>query len=186
MKIFNNRYLVFITLISISFQLIGCSSTYLVTPYESPKTDFIYSEINDELSGETVCIIVSDSTEYYGYNFRIENDTAKWIDQKSNIKNTVHIKDVKTVVAKNHFLGALKGLGYGMVGGLLLGIVFINPFEAGGGHDGGIAAAGAALATLASASLGGIGGTLVGAIHAQRYYYKFKHEQKDKKQERSK
>lgn len=188
MKILNNRYLVLITLISISFQLIGCSSTYLVTPSESPKTDFTYSEINDELSDKTVCIILSDSTEYYGNNFKIENDTAKWIDQKSTIIKTVHLKEVKTVVAKNHFFGALKGLGYGLVGGLMLPVIYflLHPDEAGGGDHGGIKAGGAVILVGIIASVGGIGGCLVGTIHAQRYYYEFKHEQKDKKQERSK
>ncbi|MDI6804922.1 MAG: hypothetical protein QME58_13970 [Bacteroidota bacterium] len=182
MQIFNNRYLVFITLTSISFQLIGCSSTYLVTPSKTPKTDFTYSEINEELSGKAVSIILSDSTELYGNNFRIENDSAKWVDQKSNIINTVHLKEVKTLVAKNHFLGALKGLG-GVVGGLMLpGIYFLlNPDESGGGDHGGIKAVGAVMIVGIIASVGGIGGCLVGTIHAHRYYYEFKHEQKDKK-----
>jgi len=157
--------------ITITLVLVGCSSSLLVTP-TGQSGDLSFNKLNEQIKNDKVTISFEDSGRAIAEEFRLENDSASW-------KEVVSGSMFKTSVSRLHFLsthpnrfvGAMNGLGKGLVIGGVIGAMI------GGGSDSfrGDEGMGAFLGALTGGGAGALIGIVLGAVVPQSHEYHFTH-----------
>ena len=110
-------------LVGLAICLYGCSSSYTVSSVGKPNSEYSYQEMNQELNGRHVGIELEDGRWISAEEVMVSNDSLSWLDEGATEKSTIATRHVRKVAFKNRFLGALEGIGFCSVGGLLWGIV---------------------------------------------------------------
>ena len=146
----------------------SCSSTYKLT-----NADFTLSELDEKIRGEDITIIMTDRKVEEGKNATINNLRTYWVELNSGQMQDIHTKDIREIIVKNHTLGALEGLGFGMLAYFPLAAVVSN-IGAEGGRSNYSDMGGAVVGLLAV-----IGGPIIGAAVGHKNIY-ILNEQKSK------
>jgi len=146
-------YPLILTLILIFF---SCSATYYVKPEKSS-----YQELNEKLAEKKVKLEFTNGEKNYGDSIEVST-TSTFVGGK-----TYSTEDINKISITYHGKGALKGLGYGLIGGASFG--FLMGYITHSSQTGMLvpdspAESGLMVATVFG-SIGAITGLLVGAIH---------------------
>lgn len=149
----------------------SCSSSYTVSSAGKPNAEYSYREINEELKGRDAKIKLKDGGVISGRDVRVSEDSLSWVDKLTGRESKTNIRQLNNIVTKNHLLGFLEGVGFGLVGagglGALVGQVVVgNNGEWGTG-------AGAAMGFILGGGAGIILGFPTGLITGHSYNYKF-------------
>ena len=168
-------------LFGLAFFLIGCSSSYTVSSTGKPNAEYGYQEMNEELNGRQVKIDLKDRMDISAREVNISDDSVSWVDVSTADKTKVAMGQLRRISFKNHFVGGMEGLGFGLVGagglGALVGQIAVgNDGEWGSG-------AGAFFGLILGGGAGTIVGLTSGLIVGHSYKYEFpKTEQSDSSQ----
>jgi hypothetical protein len=100
--------------------LSGCMSSYVVSPLGGADS-LSYQRFNVDVEGNQVRIELTDGQQLEGINLAVSSDSAHWFNPSSESTHGMVAAEIKTVVRKNHWLGGLKGFGYGVIPGAVLG-----------------------------------------------------------------
>jgi len=138
------------------FLLTACSSTHFINNDETS-----FNEVNKKLEGRNVTLELITDEEISGYNVKVKSDSTTVEDGK------ISTNTIKEITYNNHGMGALKGLGYGLIGGASFG--FLMGYITHSSQNGMLvpdspAESGLMVAT-AFGGIVAITGLLVGAIH---------------------
>lgn len=156
------KYIVSVLILALIIQLCGCGTSYIVTPTQGGG-DYSYNDLASEFDGKEADIILKEGSEIHGSQIRVSVDSLYWTDPVSRKHYAVAVNKVQGISRTNHLIGALKGLGFGV-----LGSAFVLVANTGTGiDDPGFGFA--ILGTLASPPLG----LIVGAIVGHPYDYNF-------------
>lgn len=142
----------------------ACSSSSDVCQ-TSEHGGYSYAEMNKKLEGSPATIQLTDGSEMTAENVSISGDSVYWGSTGGNGRTGMSSARVEKVTVKNHFVGALEGLGFGAaIGG---GTGYLVGSSAGNGGE--------IPADAIGFVLGGAVGTLVGfttgVIVGHRYHY---------------
>ena len=158
------------TLFVFAILFCGCSFSYSVRS----MTD---GEFNDKLKGKGAAIKLKDGKEVSAKEITISNDSVSWLGEGADEKSKAGIGDLNKIVIKNHALGALEGMGFGLLGGVASGIIGGWIIGESTLHTGGTTGGGPNLGGLlvfAGAVAGGtVLGVLIGAVSGHSYNYEF-------------
>jgi hypothetical protein len=140
----------------------GCSTTYTVV---EPSSDnpFTESQLTRNISGREVTVEFMDGKTARARDFRVEYDSCRWMDVNSDSMQVARSTDIKTIVTSDHVLGAIEGMGIGVVA--VTGIAGANYLMSNvprGGEGGGYGQAGYAVVVFYGA--GGFLGATWGAL----------------------
>ena len=150
--------------------LCGCSTTYTIVepsdsnPYAKP---LFAKHIRD--GKVQVCFL--DDREADATMFQVGDDSCRWIDPNTGFPEAARTKDIRKVVTKNHFLGALEGLGIGLCGGISAGALLGRAIE--GPPRGDLSGLGTVVAAVVGGVIGTVAGTVHGAASGHKYEYEF-------------
>ena len=158
-------------LVGLAICLYGCSTSYTVSSAGKPDTEYAYQEMNQELNGRHVTIEMKNGSELSAAEVTISNDSVSWINAGTADRSTSVARSVKRIAFKNHLIGALEGLGFGLIGGGGLGALVGNALDRGGGDFG--SGFGAAVGFIIGGGAGVFLGTLTGAGIGHSYNYEF-------------
>lgn len=103
-------------LFGLTIILCGCSSSHSVRS-TTLRGSYTYAEMNGELKGQHVKIELKDGGNIFAKEVKLSNDSLSWVDQWTEEKSRTSIRQVNKIVNKNHILGFLEGLGFGLIGG---------------------------------------------------------------------
>ncbi len=154
-------------LISIlAFILYGCSTTYTVL---EPSSSNLFSEgqLTRKISGEKVRVEFTNGKTAEAWDFRVEYDSCRWVELNSSSIQMARTMDIRKVVSNGHMLGALEGMGIGLLAGTLVPAAFLLLNPPGGDVPLG------GLAVLVGWAIGGSLGTFWGAVSGHSYEYEF-------------
>ena len=153
-------------LFGLAIFLCGCSSSYLVSSTGMPDAQYSYREMNEELKGRDVKIEIKNLRYISAKEVKISDDSVSWVDQRTNQKFKASIRQLDKIVVKNHFLGALEGLGLGLVGGAGAGAAALSSTNFSGPP-------GWYVGLILGGPVGGGTGLIIGAIKGHSYNYEF-------------
>lgn len=168
-------------LIGFAICLTGCSSSYTISSAGRPHSEYGFQEMNEELHGRHVTIDLKDRMDISAKEVNISDDSVSWVDASTADKTKVAMGQLRRISFKNHFVGGMEGLGFGLVGagglGALVGQIAVgNDGEWGSG-------AGAFFGLILGGGAGTIVGLTSGLIVGHSYKYEFpKTEQSDSSQ----
>jgi hypothetical protein len=132
----------------------ACSSTESVRSTE-------YGDINEKLKGQQLEIEVRG-----GYrtakDVTISHDSVSWRDARSENKSQASMRQLNKIVNKNHALGGLEGLGFGLAIGGGLGAILGSALHIQSTAESGSQTSG--FGALVGLVLGGGVGAIVGSI----------------------
>ncbi len=149
----------------------GCSSSYSVSSTGMPDSEYSYRELNEELKGQRVKIELSDREEILATEVHISDDSVSWVSAGTGKESKSGIGQIKTIVNKNHLVGFLEGLGFGVVGGGGLGALIGNSLDDGGGDFG--SGFGAAVGLILGGGTGILVGSITGGVIGHSNNYEF-------------
>ena len=160
-------------LFGLAIFLCGCSSSYSVRS-TAVRGAYTYGEMNEELKGRHVKIELKDGKDISAKEVKISDDSVSWVDQQTDEESKASIRQLDKIVMKNHlqknhFLGSLEGLGFGLVAGGGLGALL-------GGLAGGEIGAGIPMwfvGLVYGVPAGGGIGLITGLIIGHSYNYEF-------------
>ena len=158
-------------LIGFAICLTGCSSSYTISSAGRPHSEYGFQEMNEELHGRHVTIDLKDRMDISAKEVNISDDSVSWVDASTADKTKIATWQLRRISFKNHFVGGMEGLGFGLVGvggvGALVGQMAVgNDGEWGSG-------AGAAVGLVLGGGAGSIGGLITGLIVGHSYNYEF-------------
>lgn len=140
----------------------GCSSAYLVT-----NSTQAFDELDNELQAKYVEVLLSNGKEIFGYYKKL---TQQELYISSSINGPVQsypTNRIKKITIKNHALGAIEGIGYGIIGGFIGGII---THGVGGMPNNNYASFFPGVVFIS----GPVIGIVAGAIQGHKYEYYFK------------
>lgn len=149
----------------------GCSSSYTVSSTGKPDAEYSHQEMIEELTGRDVTIQLKDGRSILAKEVKISDDSVSWVDRETNKESRAGIGQIKTIVNKNHLVGFLEGLGFGVVGGGGLGALIGNSLNEGGGDFG--SGFGAVIGLILGGGTGILVGSTTGATIGHSYNYEF-------------
>ncbi|MFN0158916.1 MAG: hypothetical protein ACKVRP_12700 [Bacteroidota bacterium] len=144
------------------FVLNGCGTSYMVTPLPG-KGDYSYDQLNYEFIEKHAVIDLKDGREISAKQIVVKADSLYWADRASSEHYAVAVNEVRRISRTNHLIGALKGLGFGVLGAafVLATNTSVGVDDSGFGF--------VVVGTLVSPPLG----LIVGAIVGHPYEYSF-------------
>ncbi|MDP2884773.1 MAG: hypothetical protein Q8P51_07120 [Ignavibacteria bacterium] len=151
--------------------LCGCSSSYSVRS-TAVRGAYTYGEMNKELEGRDVRIELKDGRVISAKKVKISDDSASWLNQRTDEESKASIRQLARIVMKNDFLGSLEGLGFGLLGGGGLGALVGNVLYRGGDRNFG-SGLGALMGLVLGAVTGAVVGFNTGLIEGHTYNYEF-------------
>ena len=163
------KILLFILLIAMT--LIGCTSSYLVSRLGG-KDGMSYQEFNDRVKGKTVRIELLNGRKIEGMNLQASKDSLQWFSESTDSTFGVTVDEIKRVVRKDNWLGALEGFGAGLVAGGAYGFLSVTPENSNNGFFGSWQSV-RLIKTLVLGVLGAFTGGIIGMIVGYRYEYQF-------------
>jgi hypothetical protein len=131
----------------------GCSSSHRVAT--DKKSEIIHGTI-----------VLSDSSEIYVREIHIGNDSTVVVDDQGNEMRRIPNSEIQTIHTTDHAIGALEGLGLGILGGVVVGYGYESMFNQGDAN----ARTGV---SILGAMAGGTIGIIVGVVkgHTERYEF---------------
>jgi hypothetical protein len=154
----------------LAFLACGCSTTHpVVEPgIRNPYTE---AQFSDRVLDEEVTVEFTNGEEADAVLFQMREDSCTWRDPGTDLSRVARTRDIRAVVKRDHFLGAMEGLwigglGTGIVAGLVAGVA------AGRSHSD-LEGLGEALAFIGGAVVGAVAGTWYGASTGHKEYYEF-------------
>jgi hypothetical protein len=149
----------------------SCSSSYTVNSAGKPNAEYSYREINEELKGRDVKIRLKDGGVKSGKDVQVSEDSVSWVDELTEQESKTSIRQLDNIVTKNHLLGSLEGVGFGLVGGGGLGALVGQVAVGNNGKWG--TGAGAFMGFILGGGAGIILGFPTGLIIGHSYTYEF-------------
>jgi hypothetical protein len=150
----------------------GCSSSYTVSSTGKPNAEYSYREMNEELKGRDVKIKLKDGRDISATEAKISDDSVSWVDRRTDEASKVSVREINGIVTKSHSIGALEGIGFGLVGGGGLGAIV---GQVAVGNDGAWGTgAGAAIGFILGGGAGVIFGFPTGLRIGHSYNYEFR------------
>jgi len=148
--------------------LAGCTSSYIVSPLGG-ENSISYQEFNGKTRGETNSIQLVNGQQTEGRNVQVSSDSVLWLDERTGKTFGATVDEVKTVVRRGHWFGALEGFGFGLFTG---------------GASGALLSIGKHSSFLGDSDLwayyalglgvpGGVLGAIIGGIIGDKYNYQF-------------
>jgi hypothetical protein len=99
----------------------GCSTSYIVTPTQG-EGDYSYSDLASEFDTKEAYIILKGGSETLGSQIRVNADSLYWTDPPlskyfvvGGKHHVVAVNEVQRISRTNHLIGALEGLGFGLL-----------------------------------------------------------------------
>jgi hypothetical protein len=92
--------------------------------------------INEKLEGRKVSITLLNGEELVGKDIKLERDSLSYKDLQSQWTKVIATQEIKKIYYKNHSIGALEGLGLGILAipvGMFLGAIIV--YSGSGGKD---------------------------------------------------
>ncbi|MGB2868271.1 MAG: hypothetical protein WBD36_07460 [Bacteroidota bacterium] len=157
-----------VLIVSLAPVLAGCTTSYTVIP----QIPFEAANLNEVLSGANVAITLTDGSEAEGIGFWAESDVIRWMKNQSLDTIRVSAGSVKTVVVRNHVLGALEGAVISLPSAFGLSLVILRAGLFGRGGGGSPNPFPAAFA-LTIGGAGALTGIYYGATSGHKYVYEF-------------
>jgi hypothetical protein len=77
----------------------------------------------EELTGREANIELKDGRHILAKEVKISDDSASWVDARTEGKSKASIQQINKIVTKSSSIGALEGIGFGLVGGGGLGFL---------------------------------------------------------------
>lgn len=146
----------------------GCTSSYIVSPLGG-EDSISYQEFNGKVNGETNRIEFSNGQQMKVSNIKVISDSVLWLDERTGKTFGATVDEIKTVVRRNHWFGALKGFGFGLFTGGALGAL-----SSIGKHSSFLGDSDLwAYYALAYGVIGGVLGGVTGGIIGDTYNYRF-------------
>ncbi|MBX2989826.1 MAG: hypothetical protein KF749_01515 [Bacteroidetes bacterium] len=96
------------------FVLDGCGTSYEVTPPPG-RGDYSYNDLNTEFLEKEVVIELNDGREMHARQIHVIADSLSWNESLTGAHYTVAVSDLKRISRRNHLLGGLEGLGFGVL-----------------------------------------------------------------------
>ena len=160
-------------LLIVAVFLNGCrSSTVSVRPSVG-EGEYTYAQMNEDLRGQYAVIELEDGKEVSAKNVKIVGDSVSWLNVRTDEASIASIRQLHKIVIKNHPLGALEGLGFGlMIGGgvgALAGLASAAASKSGEFGSGGSIAIG----LIIGGGIGALVGVVPGVIAGHSYNYEF-------------
>jgi hypothetical protein len=149
----------------------SCSSSYTVSSAGKPNAEYSYREINEELKGRDIKIRLKDGGVISGKDVKVSEDSVSWVDELTDRESKTNIRQLDGIVTKNHLLGSLEAVGFGLVGGGGLGALVGQVAVGNNGKWG--TGAGDAMGFILGGGAGIILGFLTGLIIGHSYNYEF-------------
>jgi hypothetical protein len=148
--------------------LTGCTSSYIVSPLGG-ENFLSYQEFNDKARGETNSIQLSNGQQTEGRSIHVSNDSVLWLDKRTGRIFGATVDEIKTVVRRNHWFGALEGFGFGLFTGGASGAL-----SSIGKHSSFLGDSDLwAYYALAYGVVGGVLGGIAGGVIGDTYNYQF-------------
>ena len=163
------KELLFLFLFVSAVFLFGCSSSHYTIPVggvDSSEINFKFVKFG-KIRGDGLKIELTDGRTMVGNNLEINNDSAKWNDARSDTAFGIAANQIKTVSDNNHWSAALKGFGYGAIGGGAFGYLLAGTDTTIKGDWSRLV--GVVVFGTFGGVLGGIGGLVVG--HKDEYNF---------------
>jgi hypothetical protein len=79
--------------------------------------------MNEELTGRDVIIELKDGRETSSQVVTVSDDSVSWLDARTKGKSKASIQQINKIVMKSSSIGALEGIGFGLVVGGGLGFL---------------------------------------------------------------
>jgi len=149
----------------------GCSSSYSVSSAGKPNAEYSYREMNKELKGRVVKIKLKDGGMISAKDVKISEDSVSWVDERTDRESRTNIRQLDNIVMKNHLLGSLEGVVFGLVGGGGLGALVGQVATGNNGEWG--TGGGAAMGFILGGGAGIIFGFPTGLIIGHSCNYEF-------------
>jgi|ERR1041384_894552 hypothetical protein len=165
--ILRSETMLFGILFVIVISLCACSSTNSVL-----STD--YGRINEGLKGREVEIEV-DGRSAPARDVTISRDSVSWIDPRSEKRFRAGTRQLNKIVDKNHALGALEGLGFGVAIGGGVGTIVGASLNIQGTAESGSQTSGfgALVGLVLGGGAGAIAGSVTGLYAGHSFIYAF-------------
>ena len=149
----------------------GCSSSSSVSASGKPDASYSYAELNEELRNRVVTIESKDGANNSAKLLNISADSVSWVNRKTTEGSGMRTREVNDIVLNSPSMGALEGVGFGLVigggAGAIAGQLIIgDETEWGTG-------AGLAVGAVLGGTAGLLIGTVWGLIEGHDYHYEF-------------
>ncbi|MBI2429927.1 MAG: hypothetical protein HYV29_14255 [Ignavibacteriales bacterium] len=95
---------------------VGCTSSYIVSPL-GRENSISYEEFNGKARGETNRIQMVNGQQTEGRNVQVSSDSVLWLDERTGKTFGARIDEVKMVIRRDNWFGALEGFGFGLFTG---------------------------------------------------------------------
>jgi hypothetical protein len=153
----------------------GCTSTQMVggEGERSEKTQLTYSEVQDELRGKTVRVILMNGQQLSGTIGGIASDSVRLWNDYGTEYVAIPTHEVRGVEKTDRGVGGVGGLLAGTFGGFLVGGALGEVLTPQGGDMRGL---GVALYAVGGACVGAVAGTVYGVSHGLISFYQFQGE----------
>lgn len=147
----------------------GCSSSSSVRS-TSVEGALSYGEMNNQLRERSANIEMIDGRDIFADNVTLSGDSVSWLDASTSETSKVSTRQIRRIVIKNHFIGALEGMGIGLLVGGSVGFILGSSGPEGGawGRSGQIA-----MGLIVVGGTGVIVGLIPGLIIGHSYEYEF-------------
>ncbi len=147
--------------LAIFLALTGCTYTYTVTSHK---------QFNYEIKDASASVNLTDGTDYDAQAVVSQNDTLRFTDTDDNSRQRIPIQAISSVETNNHWTGALKGLIFGSIVGVIIGEALPVRYSGDSSDSDNLIAF---WKIVAPTALVGFGGTIYGAIHGDKVVYEF-------------
>ena len=155
------KYISILLIQSIMFY--ACTSTIRKPEYD--RIESFYSKINAYGEYLKAVIVLNNEESIFVKDLHIENDTTSYVSVNNNEFNTINSSRIHFIEFRDATTGAIGGLTIGIISGLAVALVSIVLFM---NEEGGHPNTGPLVALIYGPILGGVIGTITGAIREDR------------------
>jgi len=107
--------------IIIIIMLCRCTSTHYIG-YDG----FVPGAGNQPVQGKAGKVILKNGEELEVSEINVNQDSLSWINKLTGIQQCIAGNEIHAICINNHGRGALHGLGYGILGGVIAGVIIAS------------------------------------------------------------